>query len=285
MTLYSLDIVKHLLLMNPEDSIKPDKLFELLQYDAKEKKEFLLALKQLNKKSQPIAEKSTKMMTWTEDDFAPIRVNKLSKKARGRLEAAIVMTGWLLDREYTDRVEEMGDRPFHECFEWLISRGKDFRWFQNKRGSDGGIDSYAEHVDEDGKINAWVVQAKTNRITMPVVRNLLGTYTFLKQSPSFVRKWAEDFESSFSYHSCVLILMTSKPVPPKVRTEFLDQTKDFQAIIKFHLLDPWDIAWIIVTSAETFATRGWEEADLPKLLNRIDKLAEDDKIYVEDIVT
>ena len=285
MTLYSLDIVKHLLSMNENDSIKPNKLFELLQYDTKERGEFLLALKQLNKKSQPIAEKSTDIMTWTEDDFAPIRVNKLSKKTRGRLEAAMVMTGWLLNREYTDKVEEMGDRPFHECFEWLISRGKDFRWFQNKRGSDGGIDSYAEFVDEDGKINAWVVQAKTNKITMPVVRNLLGTYTFLKQSPSFVRKWADNFESSFSYHSCILILMTSKPVPPKVRTEFLDQTKDFQAIIKFHLLDPWDIAWIIVTSAETFATRSWGEADLPKLLSRINKLAEDDNIYVEDIVT
>jgi hypothetical protein len=280
MALYSLEIVKHLLSMNPEDTINPKKLFELLQYEENEMAEFLLALKQLNKDSQPIAQKPNKMMTWSGLDITPIRANKLAKTTRQRLEAALVITGWLLDREYTDRVNEMGNRPFHECFEWLISRGKDFQWFQNKRGSDGGIDSYAEFRDKNDKINAWVVQAKTNPVTMPVVRNLLGTYTLLKQSPTFTRKWADGFESSFNYHSCVLILMTSKPVPPKVRKEFLDQTKDFQAIIKFHLLDPWDIAWIIVTSADTFANRSWKEEDLPKLLSMINKLAEDDKIFV-----
>jgi hypothetical protein len=279
MSQYSIDVVNFLLSSAEGSTMTPDKLFESLGYQGNEKVEFLLALNQLHSDKQTISTKGNQLMNWTGDPVAPILVRNLSKRSRCRLEASLVIAKWLLNRKFKDQVKEMGDRPFHECFEWLISKNKDFQWFQVKSNSaDGGIDSYAEYR-VGNKVIAYIVQAKATTITMPYVRNLLGTYTFLKRSPAFVRKWAPGLESSFGYHSCELVLMTSQPIPPKVRKEFLDHTSDFDARIKFHLIDPWDIAWIIASSADQFANRRWGDTDLPKLLKIIDMLAEDDNIY------
>lgn len=196
---------------------------------------------------------------------------ELDETAVASLSATLILSEWMMEQKWNNKVKQFYDKKFHHIFERFFTlrtikenNGEGIEWYQAGGSVDGGVDSYGllDNV-------VYVIQSKAAVTSAKWIRELFGTWSLISNSPKFRRKYTPELVSlAFPPNECNLILCTSRHVP----FNQLHKKPDYQIpAVNFYLMGPWSFAWYIIENCdlEVLERRQWKQDDLDDLLVKL----------------